>query len=171
MPREAETLAVISAAADDHPTNPAVYTHANHVFERINGSSSTFPHNGRGAFWDAFLFLYILVLDLDRKVMYLHRGAREHFLDPSNRYDVESLNLLRLIAEHHEQIEASKPNLDEMVKTLERITHELWTGHQEEWHERMEEITGVPLTRHDPDETIEEAHRRRPGRPDEETSS
>ncbi len=169
MAREAETLGVIGGAVDDHPTNPAFYTHANHVFELVNGKASKCPHEARGALWDAFLFLYVLVLDIDRKLMYLHRATKEHFF-LSEKYGDESVDLLRLIAEHHEQIEASKPDLDEMVKTLERITHELWAGHQEDWHARMEAITGMTLTRHDPAETIEEAHRGRPGRPDGATS-
>ncbi len=159
MNGEAEALGVTGGAADDHPTNPAFYVHANEMLASIERASFALPAPAHQAVRDSFLFLYFLILDLDRKFMYLHRATREYFrllerdaITPANR------ELLTLIAQHHEQIEDSKPDLCRMVETLERITHDLWAGHQDKWHAKMEELTGVPLTRPQDKSKVEDVH-------------
>ncbi len=150
MNGEAETLGVIAGAADDHPTNPAFYVHCNDILASIDKASSALARPGHQALRDTFLFLYFLILDLDRKFMYLHKATKPYFdaldLASMNEDYPELLDLLKTVARHHEQIEGSKPALDRMVETLEQITHELWAGHKDNWHEKMGALTGIPLT-------------------------
>ncbi len=162
MAREAETRGTEGGLVDDHPTNPAFYVHANEMLASIERASFALPAPAHQAVRDTFLFLYFLILDLDRKFMYLHRLNQEYFrgLDPES-LSPQNRELLTLVARHHEQIEDSKPDLSRMVETLERITHELWAGHQEAWHAKMEELTGVRLTRPDDKSNVEEVHAER----------
>lgn len=165
MTNEAETRGTEGGLVDDHPTNPAFYVHANEMLASIERASFALPAPAHQAVRDSFLFLYFLILDLDRKFMYLHRLNQEYF----KNLDARSLSpkhreLLTLVAQHHEQIWAAKPDLCRMVETLERITHELWAGHQEEWHAKMEELTGVPLTPHDDTSNVAEVHAERRAR-------
>lgn len=157
------TFGAIAGVEDDHPGNPAFFVHGTDVLRLIDE-----VHNGetaREAAVEIFLFLYMAVLDLYRKSMYVYRATRR-YLSPHTHFSQDELELLRLVALNHEAVEEAKPrrrvqdgqvvppdqterrrNLYAIVEALEQQVHELWAGHQEGWHRYIEEITNLELTR------------------------
>lgn len=173
----AATLGAISGGADDHSGNPAFFVHGTDVLKLINQIND--GPSAREAAMEIFLFLYMAVLDLYRKSMYVHRATRR-YLSPHTHFSQDDLRLLRLIALNHEQVDQVKPRrrvidganvqLDEadrrrtlyaVAEVLERQVHQLWSDHQEDWHYFMERISGIQLTRPVEPEALDEQVERR----------
>lgn len=160
MSDENGTTGTVAGGADDHSGNPSFFVHFNHVLERVNDARD--DETTRTALLDLVLFLYMSVLDLERKLSYIYRATRKD-LSPHTRFTQDQLELLRLVALNHEEVEGAKARAgrkgekDEdsgdrrrmlsVIEVLERQVHDMWSEHQDAWHRHMEEITGIPLTR------------------------
>jgi hypothetical protein len=160
MSDENGTTGGIAGGADDHVGNPSFFVHFNHVLERINDVQD--ERTTRDAMLGLLLFVYMSTLDLERKLSYIYRATRKK-LSPSTPFTQDQLELLRLIALNHEEVEGAKARAGKkggndadggdrrrmlaVIEVLEKQVHEIWSEHQDGWHRYMEQITGIPLTR------------------------